>query len=394
LGNNLKEVGKMHPEMEQLRCVIMRAGTSKGVFIMKNELPNDPEKRDAVIRAIYGSPDVRQIDGLGGADPLTSKLAIISPSTREDADVDYTFAQVSITAPIVDYKGNCGNISSGVGPFAIDEGLVEAKEPVTVVRIHQTNTDKILVAEVPVKGGKAAVEGDFAIDGAPGTGAKITLDFSDTQGSVTGKLLPTGNPKDVIEVDGNKYEISIVDAANPLVFIKAQELGMNGTETPDEIDNNKPLMDKIEKIRGVAAEMIGLVEERSQAAAQSPYIPFFAIVSPPQNYKAYNGKEVKGEDIDMVSRLLFMLKMHKTYPGTGTVCTGAAARIPGSVAWEVLREEAKSRIKINIGHPAGIIPVESEAEEVNGEIKLKRAAFYRTARRIMEGYVFVKKSVF
>lgn len=384
----------MHPEMEQLRCVIMRAGTSKGVFIMKNELPNDPEKRDAVIRAIYGSPDVRQIDGLGGADPLTSKLAIISPSTREDADVDYTFAQVSITAPIVDYKGNCGNISSGVGPFAIDEGLVEAKEPVTVVRIHQTNTDKILVAEVPVKGGKAAVEGDFAIDGAPGTGAKITLDFSDTQGSVTGKLLPTGNPKDVIEVDGNKYEISIVDAANPLVFIKAQELGMNGTETPDEIDNNKPLMDKIEKIRGVAAEMIGLVEERSQAAAQSPYIPFFAIVSPPQNYKAYNGKEVKGEDIDMVSRLLFMLKMHKTYPGTGTVCTGAAARIPGSVAWEVLREEAKSRIKINIGHPAGIIPVESEAEEVNGEIKLKRAAFYRTARRIMEGYVFVKKSVF
>jgi 2-methylaconitate cis-trans-isomerase PrpF len=394
LGNNLKEVGKMHPEMEQLRCVIMRAGTSKGVFIMKNELPNDPEKRDAVIRAIYGSPDVRQIDGLGGADPLTSKLAIISPSTREDADVDYTFAQVSITGPIVDYKGNCGNISSGVGPFAIDEGLVEAKEPVTVVRIHQTNTDKILVAEVPVKGGKAAVEGDFAIDGAPGTGAKITLDFSDTQGSVTGKLLPTGNPKDVIEVDGNKYEISIVDAANPLVFIKAQELGMNGTETPDEIDNNKPLMDKIEKIRGVAAEMIGLVEERSQAAAQSPYIPFFAIVSPPQNYKAYNGKEVKGEDIDMVSRLLFMLKMHKTYPGTGTVCTGAAARIPGSVAWEVLREEAKSRIKINIGHPAGIIPVESEAEDVNGEIKLKRAAFYRTARRIMEGYVFVKKSVF
>ncbi|WP_341473973.1 2-methylaconitate cis-trans isomerase PrpF family protein [Desulfofundulus thermobenzoicus] len=384
----------MHPEMEQLRCVIMRGGTSKGVYILKNQLPADPAKRDAVIRAIYGSPDVRQIDGLGGADPLTSKLAIISPSSREDADVDYTFAQVSIDTALVDYKGNCGNISAGVGPFAIDEGLVEAVEPVTTVRIHQTNTGKILVAEVPVKDGRAAVEGDLHIDGVPGTGAKITLDFSDTQGAVTGKLLPTGNPKDIMELGRQKYEVSIVDAGNPVVFIRAKDLGMKGTETPAEIENNRQLMKIIEHIRGLAAEKVGMVESWELAASKSPYVPFFAIVSPPQEYVCYNGLQVKAGEIDIVSRLLFMLRVHKTYPATGTICTGAAARIPGSIVWEVLREEARSRISINIGHPAGIIPVESVAIVENGEIRLKKAAIYRTARRIMEGYVFVRKSVF
>ena len=189
----------MHTEMEALRCAIVRGGTSKGVFIMRNELPADPALRDKAILAIYGSPDLRQIDGLGGADTLTSKLAIIGPPTREGADVDYTFGQVSITDPFVDYGGNCGNISSAVGPFAIDMGLVEPVEPVTTVRIHMTNTGSILAAQVPVRNGKAAVEGDFAIDGVPGTGARITLDWSDVVGGITGRLLPTGSPKDVIE---------------------------------------------------------------------------------------------------------------------------------------------------------------------------------------------------
>ncbi|MCC8194842.1 MAG: proline racemase family protein, partial [Deltaproteobacteria bacterium] len=236
----------MHPEMEMLRCAIVRGGTSKGVFIMKNELPKEPEKRDAVIRAIYGSPDIRQIDGLGGADVLTSKLAIISPPSRPDADVDYTFGQVSFETDFIDYKGNCGNISAAVGPFAIDEGMVEPVEPVTTVRIHLTNSGNILVAEVPVKDGKAMVTGDYAIDGCPGTGAKITLDWSDVAGGVTGKLLPTGNVKDVVTVDGKRYTISLVDVGNPLVFIHASSLGMKGTESPAEIEGNKPLMELIE----------------------------------------------------------------------------------------------------------------------------------------------------
>lgn len=383
----------MHPDMEKFKCAIVRGGTSKAVFIMKNELPNDPEKRDDVIRAIYGSPDIRQIDGLGGADSLTSKLAIISPSTRKDADVDYTFGQVSIDAKVIDYKGNCGNISSAVGPFAIDEGLVEAVEPMTTVRIHLTNTDNIIVAEVPVKDGKAAVDGDYEIDGVPGTGAKITLDFSDTQGSFTKKLLPTGNPKDIIRIENKNYTVSIVDAGNPVAFILAEELGMTGIETPQEIDQNKELMDLIEKIRGEAAVICGLVDKAEFATTKSPYIPFFAIISSSVDHTTYNKKNIKKEDIDFVSRLLFMLKMHKTYPVTGTVCTGAAARIPGSVVWDVMKEEAKNRQTIYIGHPAGVIPVESVAETIKGKLVLKKVAVYRTARRIMDGFVYVKKTV-
>lgn len=384
----------MHSEMEMLRCAIVRGGTSKGVFIMKKELPRDPIKRDAVIRAIYGSPDVRQIDGLGGADVLTSKLAIISPSTREDADVDYTFGQVSIDSEFVDYGGNCGNISSAVGPFAIDEGLVEPKEPSTTVRIHLTNSNNILIAEVPVKDGRAAVDGDFSIDGCPGTGAKITLDWSDTVGAITGKLLPTGNAKDCITVDGKRYPVSIVDAGNPLVFIHASSFGMKGTESPSEIESDKSLMKTIEKIRGVASVMLGLVDKPEDAATKTPYQPFFAIVSPPADYQTISGTSVKATDVDLVSRLLFMLRMHKTYPVTGTVCTGAAIRIPGSIPFEVLREDAKTRTTVQIGHPGGVIAVEAEASYHDGQVKLTRIGVYRTARRIMDGYVYVRKSVF
>lgn len=383
----------MHPEMEMLKCSIVRGGTSKGIFIMKNELPKDPAERDEVICAIYGSPDLRQIDGLGGADVLTSKLAIISPPSRPDADVDYTFGQVSFETKFVDYGGNCGNISAAVGPFAIDEGFVEAVEPVTTVRIHLTNSNNILVAEVPVKNGKACVEGDYSIDGVPGTGAKITLDWSDTAGAITGKLLPTGNAKDVISVDRKDYEVSLVDAGNPLVFIHANSLGMSGTESPNEIEANKDLMATIEKIRGRASVIFGLVKTPEEAAIKSPYAPFFAIVSSPADYTSISGEKVNAEEVDIVSRLLFMLRMHKTYPVTGTVCTGAAVRIPGSIAWEVLRKEAKTRQSVNIGHPGGVISVEAEAEVISGEVKLKRIGVYRTARRIMDGYVYVRKTV-
>jgi 2-methylaconitate cis-trans-isomerase PrpF len=219
----------MHPRMELLRCAKVRGGTSKGVFVMMNEYRKDAAKRDAVILAVYGGPDVRELDGLDGADVLTSKHAIISRSSRPDADVDYTFAQVSFESTFVDYAGNCGNISSAVGPFAVDEGLVEAVEPTTTVRIRMTNSDKILIAEVPVRGGKAMVDGDFTIDGVPGTGAKIAMDWSDVVGGITGKLMPTGNGKDAVDADGVKYTVIIVDAGNPVVFVHAASLSMKRT---------------------------------------------------------------------------------------------------------------------------------------------------------------------
>ncbi len=384
----------MGSEMNMVRCIIARGGTSKGIYILENELPKDQHRRDSIILSLFGSPDVRQIDGLGGADPLTSKLAILGPPSRPDADVDYTFGQVSFDQAFVDYKGNCGNISAGVGPVAIAMGLVRAVEPVTTVRIHMTNSHRMLTAEVPVVDGRAAVEGDLAIDGCPGTGARITLDWSDSQGAMTGRLLPTGQPQDRLVVDGRSYPVSLVDAGNPLVFIAADSLGLEGIEKPAEIEANKPVMALIETLRGQAAKIFGLVENAEDAAIKSPYNPFFCIVSPPRSYTTFDGKRVDGNDIDIVSRLLFMLRMHKTHPGTGTVCLGAAARIPGSIVYEMLRPAAHDRLTISIGHPAGIIPVESEVTTENGAIRLKRAAIYRTARLLMEGYAYVRKSAY
>ncbi len=383
------------PQQRRLRCVLMRGGTSRGLYVMRNELPKDPVLRDGVILAMYGSPDVRQIDGIGGADSLTSKLAIIGPPTREDADVDYTFGQVSITAPFVDYAGNCGNISSGVGPFAIDEGLVDAVEPVTKVRVHQTNTSSMIVAEVPVIDGKAAVDGDYRIAGVPGSGARIAMDFSDTAGAVTGRILPTGNPRDTLDVEGlGRIEVSIVDAGNPVVFLRASSLGLQGTESPTEIDADAKLLDSIERVRGHAAQLVGMVADWQEAADSSPYVPFIALVEPPQDYTSFaTGEKVAHESIDFVSRLLFMLKMHKAYPITGTVCTGAAARIPGTIVHEVA-DRSPDKGLVRIGHPSGAVEVETEVESGDSGPVLRRASVGRTARRIMEGYIFVPERLF
>lgn len=383
----------MHPQMNAYKCAIVRGGSSKGIFLMKNDLPKDPKQRDNLILSIFGSPDLRQIDGLGGSDTLTSKLAIIGPSTRKDADVDYTFGQVSTVTPMVDYGGNCGNISSAVGPFAIDHGLVEAVEPVTTVRIHLTNTDRIIIAEVPVKDGKACVEGDYHIDGVPGTGAKITLDWSDVVGGSTGKLLPTGNVKDSLTIDGKQYTISVVDAGNIVVFVSAADMGITGTETPDEIDNNGPLMELIEHIRGEVCVKLGLVKTWQDAAKITPYQPFFAMVSPATDYACFNSASVNKEQIDVTSRLLFMLKMHKTYAITGTVATGAAARVEGSVVWDMLSPAARKESMLRIGHPAGVLEMEAQSKKENGIDVITRLCAYRTARTIMEGLVYVKNSV-
>ncbi|MCK4790403.1 MAG: 3-methylitaconate isomerase, partial [Desulfobacteraceae bacterium] len=244
----------------RIPAVYMRGGTSKAVFFHENHLPKNPEIRDRVILATYGSPDpnCRQIDGMGGAVSSTSKVAIISPSKDPDYDVNYHFGQVGIDKPKIGYQGNCGNISSAVGPFAIDEGLVNPEESITKVRIYQTNTKKLIVAEVPVKDGLYNEEGSYAIDGVPGTGGRITLHFFNPGGSVTGKLLPTGNVTDVIEVPGGgEITISIVDAANPVVFVRARDLGLRGTEIY-EIDGSGEIRQKLEAIRSRVAVMLNL----------------------------------------------------------------------------------------------------------------------------------------
>lgn len=381
-------------EQMKIRAVIMRAGTSKGIFLRDVDLPKDKEERDKVILRIFGSPDIRQIDGLGGADPLSSKVAIIGPPSRPDADIDYTFGQVSYVAPTIDYSGNCGNISSGVAPFAIDEGLVKVEEPYTTVRVHNTNTNSILIERVQVVNGKAKVLGDYKIDGVPGTGAEISIDFSQTAGAKTGKLLPTGNVKDKVQVTGvGELVVSIVDAANPMVFVKAKDLGLSGIETPEEIDNNQEMLRILEEIRAKAAEKIGMVDDWTKAIEKSPAFPMIAFVSPAAAYKDFTtGKEIKESDVDFVSRLMFMQIMHKTYAGTGTICTGAAARIKGTVVNEVMLEKDRGKNSVlRIGHPAGIITIDVEADNEGGSWQLKKAAISRTARRIMDGYCYIPK---
>jgi len=377
--------------IDKIRCVIVRGGTSKGIFIRGKDLPLEQERREGIIKDVFGSPDIRQIDGLGGADVLTSKMAIVERSNHPNADVSYTFGQVGITQNKIDYSGNCGNISSGVGPYAIYEGLVKPVEPVTVVKVHQTNTDRVLLVHVPVRDGKPRIEGEESIDGVPGSAAQLKLDFSAFGGAITGRLLPTGKAKDTIEVDGKEFNFSFVDAGNPLVFIRAEELGLKGDETPEEIDANPALNKTIEKIRGRAAVMAGMLDKADESPEKIPYIPFFAIVSKPQDYRCYNGKVVSRESIDITARLLFMLKMHKTYPVSGATSTGAAAKIPGTVVYEILSQITRQRDSIRIGHPAGVIRVQAEVATCDG-LELKKAIFSRTARIIMDGTVFLKRA--
>lgn len=381
----------MHMDQERIRCAFIRGGTSRGAYLLAKDLPQDPELRDRVILAIYGSPDPRQIDGIGGADSLTSKVAIIAPSDRPDADVDYTFGQVSINSTLVDYKGNCGNISSGVGPFAIDEGLVKVTEPITQVRIYNTNTRKIIVADVPVRDGKSLVEGDCAIDGVPGTGARIMLDFVDSGGAVTGKLLPTGHVRDTIQVGGRSYTVSLVDAANPGIFVNAEELGLKGTELASEIDADPALLEELENIRSVGAEMIGTVADRKDGTRLSPAVPKTVIVSRPQEYRSSKGELISEDSIDLTSRMMSMQKTHKAYAVTGAVMTAAAARIPGTVVNDVYREREGTSL-VRIGHPSGRLSLEIAIEERAEGLYLRRAALERTSRRIMDGYVYVPKS--
>ena len=370
--------------------VIMRGGTSKCVVFHARDLPSDDELRDRLLLSIMGSPDPRQIDGLGGSYSTTSKVCIIGPPSVPEADVDYTFAQVSITDPVVDYKGNCGNCSSAVGPFAIDEGLLEAVEPLTTVRIYNTNTRKIIRAEVPVRKGRFDPEGDTLISGVPNPGSRILMWFDSPGGAVTGKLLPTGQPKDIVEVSGlDKVPISIVDAGNPCVFILGDYLSKNGTESPGELDADSHFSERIENVRSVAAEMSGLVSDWRQATASSPAVPKSVFILPPADYKNLTGATVAAEEMDILARIMSMQTCHRAFALTGAVATAAAAFTPGSVVYELVPDKVRESGVVRIGHPSGTMEMQVQIED--GEVKAVGAI--RTSRRLMEGHVHVHEGL-
>jgi 2-methylaconitate cis-trans-isomerase PrpF len=361
----------------------------------EHDLPPAGELRDKVILRIMGSPDPRQIDGLGGANALTSKFCIIGPSLREGADVDYTFGQVSLNTPVIDWLGNCGNLSSAVGHYAVDEGFVKPVEPHTMVRIYNTNTDKMIYATVPVKDGRALSEGDYVIDGCPGTGARILLEFDKPAGSVTKKLLPTGNAKDTVDLGPlGAYVVSFVDAGNPTVFLRAEDLGLKGTELPVDVENMPEVLKKIEAVRGEMATRVGLAASPADSLKNNPAIPKIGFVSKAQDYVTPDGKTVSAGDIDFVGRLASMQKMHRAYMVAGGVATGAASRVEGSVVREAAKEKARRNDIVQTGHPYGIMDVHVTVDPKNREDPIQRVGVGRTARRLMDGYAYVPKKLF
>lgn len=377
--------------MNKLECTIFRGGTSKGVFINEENLPSDKGLWDEILLSVMGSPDVRQIDGLGGATSTTSKVAIISKSDNPEWDVNYTFAQVSIDKPIVSYKGNCGNISSAVGSYAIEKGLVEVTSPETVVRIYNTNTKKIIYSHVQTPGGKVSYDGDFSIAGVPGTSSVVKLAFKDPAGAMTGKLLPTGNVVDVVDVPGYKpVEVSLVDSSNPLIFVRASDVGLTGKELPDEIDSNKEMLERLETIRGLGAVMLGFIDDYKESAEKSPGVPKLTIVAEPSTYTNVNGNVIEEKDMDLLGRMMSMQLTHKTYALTGALCTATAATIEGTIVNQVVRKGFNPE-SLNIAHPGGLMQNGVECNiDKDGNIDVPWVYGYRTSRIIIDGTVYYK----
>ncbi len=379
-----------------IECSILRGGTSRGVFFGSSTLPAEREMVEQILLNVFGSPDLRQINGLGGATSQTSKAAIIGPASRPDADVDYTFAQVSVTSPLVDWGGNCGNLSAAVGPYAIDQGLVAAGDEETTVRIHNTNTGKIIVAHVPTRDGRAALSGDYAIPGVPGTGARVLLEFTEPAGSVTGQLLPTGSPRDEVTLrDGRRYSISVVDAANPVVFLLAHELGLTGGELPPEIESRREVTDLLEEARGIVAERLGIVTDRALATSRSPGLPKVGFVAPPREYLTTTGERVPAGAMDVVGRLMSMQTAHRSYMVTGAICTAAAALVAGTVVHEVTRaaDDRPDRDTIRIAHPYGVMETAVRADPAADPIDILGVTVGRTARHILDGVVWVPEAL-
>jgi 2-methylaconitate cis-trans-isomerase PrpF len=381
-------------QIHKIPTVIMRGGTSKGLILRKADLPSNPLVRDDVILRLYGSPDSTQIDGLGGGTSVTSKLAIVGPPSHPEANIDYTFGQVSIEKKMIDYNVTCGNFVSAVGLYAAQEGYVQLQEPTTPVKIFNTNTGKMIIVEIPVENGQIQYDGDFIIDGVPGTSSQIMINFNDSGGSFTGKLLPTGNVVDIVSLkDGRQYEVSIVDCANVLITVRASDFNLKGVELHEEINSNRELLDTLEEIRVEAGIMIGLIkkEERDIVSAATHALPKIALVTAASPYVASNNRLVNSGEIDIVSRYISMGSLHRAYAVSGALALAVTSKVAGTIPNQLVANDVEGGLRI--GHPSGVLYVETSVEW-NGETwVVTRAANGRTARRLMEGYAHIPVSV-
>ncbi len=382
--------------MKQLKipAVFMRGGTSNAVVFHAKDLPRDRAQWDEIFLAAIGSPDPygRQLDGMGGGVSSLSKVCVVGPSTRDDADIDYTFAQVQVKEAKVEYGANCGNMSSAMGPFAVDEGLLKFSGREALVRVHNTNTKKIIWSRFPLDDGLSAVDGDLVIPGVAGTGAPVKLEFREPGGATTGKLLPTGNVADMLEVPGvGKIHVSMVDAANACVFVRAADLGIKGTELPDEIDADTNLLKKLSAIRIAASVAMGVTKTAAEAA-QRAAVPFVGFVSGPQDAKTLTGEVLKATGMDLTGRMMSNGQPHRALPLTCTLCMAVAARLEGSVVHEATRRTGSPDAEIRIAMPSGVLTVAASVRKLEGQWYAEQGAFYRTQRRMFEGQVLVRAS--
>ncbi len=386
-------------EAPQIRipATYMRGGTSKGVFICLEDLPEAARTpgpaRDALLLRVIGSPDPygKHTDGMGGATSSTSKAVILSKSGREGHDVDYLFGQVSIDKPFVDWSGNCGNLSAAIGPFAINSGLVEASRVpdngTAVVRIWQANIEKTIIAHVPMRGGAVQETGDFELDGVTFPAAEVQLDFMDPADAAGGSMLPTGNLVDKLEVPGvGTLEATMINAGIPTIFLNAADIGYSGTELQGAINGDAEALSRFEKIRAHGAVKMGLIEHADEAARRQ-HTPKVAFVAGPAGYTASSGKEVAAADIDLLVRALSMGLLHHAMMGTAAVAIGTAAAIPGTLVNQAAG--GGERTSVRFGHPSGTLRVGAEAGLQQGEWRVRKATMSRSARILMEGWVRV-----
>ncbi|MCX7363952.1 MAG: 2-methylaconitate cis-trans isomerase PrpF [Alphaproteobacteria bacterium] len=384
---------------QQLRipAVYMRGGTSKGVFFLKDDLPSDPAARERLLLRVIGSPDRygKQTDGMGAATSSTSKIVILSKSDRPDSDVDYLFGQVAIDAPVIDWSGNCGNLSTAVGPFAISTGLVAAPADGTaMVRIWQANIKKRIVSHVPMQDGEVREMGDFELDGVAFPAAEVRLEFLDPAAddgdgeSAGGAMFPTGNRIDVLDVAGlGRIEATLIDAGNPTIFVDSARLGLSGTELQGDINGNARMLALAESVRSLGAVAMGLAATQEEATTRRPHTPKLAFVARPAAYTASDGKRVEPGSIDMLARIFSMGVLHHAMTGTGAVAIAAAAAIPGTIVSRVAPAGADGRVRF--GHPSGVLSVGAQAAEENGQWAVRKVMMSRSARRLMEGWVRV-----
>lgn len=357
--------------MRAVRCMAMRGGTSKGLLFLASDLPLEPSARDRFLLGAMGSPDPRQIDGMGGADPLTSKVAVVSPSRRADADVDYLFLQVVVDEARVDPSQNCGNMLAAVAPFAIERGLVAAGPNVTRVRIHMVNTGALASATVQTPGGRVTYEGEARIDGVPGAAAPIAIDFLDVAGSTCGALLPTGRVRDVVE----GVEVTCIDNGMPVVLIRAADLGRSGYESPEDLDADTDLKAKVEAIRLACGPRMNLGDVASKN------VPKMCLIASPRTGGAIS------------TRTFIPKRAHKAIGVLGAVSVATACALPGSVAEGVAEIDARRRpLSLEVEHPTGFFTVEMEVAEVAGELRVTKSALLRTARKLMDGEVYAPVS--